>query len=76
MNKENIEEKLDEMQDTIYAKAVIAYLQGIIRETDSVRGVKTLSEVLGREIACKKLEKIILRLTSIKKNTNNPSEYE
>jgi hypothetical protein len=76
MEKKYIEEKLDEIASGVYGKAMIAYLQEQVREIDSVRGVKTLSEVLGREIACKKMEKIINRLTPSQGENNTHLEYE
>ncbi len=76
MNKEQMEEKLDEMSDTIYGKVMRAYLEECVNDIDSVRGVRTLSEVLGRSIACKKMEKIINRLTPEAKSDGKKSEYE
>ncbi len=75
MDKKNYEEKLDEMRGTIYAKAMIAYLKEQISSIDTVRNAPTLQEVRGREIACKKMEKIINRLQVVEETTKQ-SEYE
>ncbi len=76
MEKKHIEEKLDEMQGTIYAKAMVAYLQEILSQIDTVMDAPTLQEVRGREIACKKIKKIINRLTKFQDDKNTPNEYE
>jgi hypothetical protein len=75
MNKEQLEQKLEEMAGTIYGKAMIAYLQEIINEIDTIRDAPTLQEVRGREIACKKMEKIINRLQP-QESKEMQSEYE
>ncbi len=75
MNKEQLEQKLEEMAGTIYGKAMIAYLQEIINEIDTIRDAPTLQEVRGREIACKKMEKIINRLQP-QEVRERQSEYE
>ncbi len=75
MDKKNYEEKLDEMKNTIYAKAMIAYLKEQISIIDTVRDAPTLQETRGREIACRKMEKIINRLQPIEETTKK-AEYE
>jgi hypothetical protein len=74
MEKKYIEEKLDEMQDTIYGKAMIAYLEAIVNEIDTVRDAPTLQETRGREIACRKIEKIIQRLQKVE-SVKKQAEY-
>ncbi len=75
MNKQ-LEEKLDEVADTIYGKAMVAYLKDQIKQIDTCKGVKTLEEALGRKIAVEYIEKSINRITPVDSKEETTSEYE
>jgi hypothetical protein len=75
MNK-HLEEKLDDVADTIYGKAMVAYLEEQINHIDTCKGIKSLEEALGREIAVEYIKKIINRITPVKSKEKTESEYE
>lgn len=55
------EEILDNFSGTIQADAVISLIEEKIKEIDSIRGIETMKELLGRRIAIRKLEELALR---------------
>ncbi len=75
MNKQ-LEEKLDEMAGTIYGKAMIDYLTDQVKQIDTCKGIKSLEDALGREIAVAYIKKIINRITPVDSKEATEDEYE
>lgn len=65
---------LEEMKDSPYAKALSAFVQEEIDKINTVKGIKTLEEALGKEYAVNLLEKMFNFLNR-KNSTNDKNQY-
>ena len=64
VNKEERDQKLEELAKSIYGKVLLDYIEEIKNEIDSVEGANTVKEIIGRQEAIKKLDKIFRFLTA------------
>jgi len=62
LEPEELEKEVDKLRDSSASKILIQFLEKKVDELDTLDGVKTLQEVIGRQNAKRKLKEIINRL--------------
>jgi hypothetical protein len=73
---QDIKSKLQELGKSPYANTLRAYLNEKLAEVDSVDGVTTLEEVLGRQHSKKFIKGLLSFLEDKTSVTRIPSQYE
>ncbi len=63
LSKEQLEQELDKLQNSHASRVLIQLLESKVGELDTVSGVETIKELLGRKNAIRKLREIINRLS-------------
>lgn len=75
MKKEEREQLLDHLSESKLGDAIKEYIDVQINDLNSVREVKEVEEVIGRQLAIEKLERIKRRLLKIESEQNEGSQY-
>ncbi len=75
LSKDQLEKGLDSLADSSAAKILTQYLESKVGELNSVTGVNSIEEVIGRQNAIKKLKEVINRIQP-QQEINIKNEYK
>jgi len=75
LTEQQLNKEIDKLRDSTVSKIMIQFLERKVGELNSVDGIESFDEVLGRQNAKRKLREIINRLEA-KKPSPKINEYK
>lgn len=76
MTEKEMNKILDHVKDSSVGDAIIEYVNKMISELDSVNGVSSVEEVIGRQEAINKLKRLKNRVSKDKEKREEGSQYK
>jgi len=74
--EEKLEAYIEKLSDSIYGQVIRQVLKKEMDRLDTVMGVRSLEESLGREIAIRHMQSVLNRLVPSDDKKEKMSEYE